>query len=96
MAQADDTQAKSQKTITGVPEGLDALVLAQLVNEAQSDGTPGTLLHVAREPGPPDALRTISRRPSASEIWRASDWRCCCRRSRLASFVESSVGSSPR
>ena len=37
------------RTITGVPEGLDALVLAQLVNEAASDQAPGTLLHVARD-----------------------------------------------
>ena len=37
------------RTITGVPEGLDALVLAQLVNEAASDKAPGTLLHVARD-----------------------------------------------
>ncbi|MDP1639734.1 MAG: CarD family transcriptional regulator, partial [Hyphomicrobium sp.] len=37
------------RTIAGVPEGLDALVLAQLVNEAQSGSTPGTLLHVARD-----------------------------------------------
>jgi transcription-repair coupling factor (superfamily II helicase) len=37
------------RTITGVPEGLDALVLAQLVNEAASDKPPGTLLHVARD-----------------------------------------------
>jgi len=35
--------------IGGVPEGLDALVLAQLVNEAGSDKAPGTLLHVARD-----------------------------------------------
>ncbi|MDP1909765.1 MAG: transcription-repair coupling factor, partial [Hyphomicrobium sp.] len=37
------------RTIAGVPEGLDALVLAQLVNEAQSGSTPGALLHVARD-----------------------------------------------
>ena len=37
------------RIIAGVPEGLDALVLAQLVNEAQSGATPGTLLHVARD-----------------------------------------------
>jgi len=37
------------RTIAGVPEGLDALVLAQLVNEAQSGATPGALLHVARD-----------------------------------------------
>ncbi len=32
-----------------MPEGLDALVLAQLVNEAHSDKAPGALLHVARD-----------------------------------------------
>ncbi|MBC7830789.1 MAG: transcription-repair coupling factor, partial [Hyphomicrobium sp.] len=37
------------RTITGVPEGLDALVLAQLVAEAASDKAPGALLHVARD-----------------------------------------------
>jgi transcription-repair coupling factor (superfamily II helicase) len=37
------------RIIAGVPEGLDALVLAQLVNEAGSDKGPGTLLHVARD-----------------------------------------------
>jgi transcription-repair coupling factor (superfamily II helicase) len=37
------------RTVAGVPEGLDALVLAQLVNEAQSGATPGALLHVARD-----------------------------------------------
>ena len=37
------------RIIAGVPEGLDALVLAQLVNEAQSGSAPGALLHVARD-----------------------------------------------
>ncbi|MTD93232.1 transcription-repair coupling factor [Hyphomicrobium sp. xq] len=37
------------RIIAGVPEGLDALVLAQLVNEAGSDKAPGTVLHVARD-----------------------------------------------
>ena len=37
------------RIIAGVPEGLDALVLAQLVNEAGSEKGPGTLLHVARD-----------------------------------------------
>jgi transcription-repair coupling factor (superfamily II helicase) len=37
------------RIIAGVPEGLDALVLAQLVNEAQSGSSPGALLHVARD-----------------------------------------------
>src|SRR5690349_8640771 len=42
-------QDHTARTIAGVPEGLDALVLAQLVNEAQTDKAPGTLLHVARD-----------------------------------------------
>jgi transcription-repair coupling factor (superfamily II helicase) len=44
------------RIIAGVPEGLDALVLAQLVNEAGSDKEPGTLLHVARDDRRLDAL----------------------------------------
>ena len=40
---------QTARIITGVPEGLDALVLAQLVNEAASDKAPGALLHVARD-----------------------------------------------
>lgn len=36
--------------LTGVPEGLDALVLAKLVQEARgADGRPGILIHVARD-----------------------------------------------
>ncbi|WP_072377913.1 transcription-repair coupling factor [Hyphomicrobium sp. NDB2Meth4] len=36
-------------TIAGVPEGLDALVLAQLVGEAAAEKAPGTVLHIARD-----------------------------------------------
>ncbi len=49
-------KARSDRTITGVPEGLDALVLAQLVAEAGSGGAPGALLHVARDDRRLDAL----------------------------------------
>jgi len=44
------------KTIAGVPEGLDALVLAQLVNEAAAEKTPGVLLHIARDDRRVEAL----------------------------------------
>ncbi|KAB2940259.1 MAG: transcription-repair coupling factor [Hyphomicrobium sp.] len=37
------------RIISGVPEALDALVLAQLVGEAAAEKAPGTLLHVARD-----------------------------------------------
>jgi transcription-repair coupling factor (superfamily II helicase) len=40
---------QTARIITGVPEGLDALVLGELVNEAASDKVPGALLHVARD-----------------------------------------------
>jgi len=48
--------ARGDRTITGVPEGLDALVLAQLVAEAGSGAAPGALLHVARDDRRLDAL----------------------------------------
>jgi len=51
-----DKQPGSERTISGVPEGLDALVLAQLVAEAQSKTAPGILLHVARDDRRLDAL----------------------------------------
>ncbi|HWK34345.1 MAG TPA: CarD family transcriptional regulator, partial [Hyphomicrobium sp.] len=44
------------KTIAGVPEGLDALVLAQLVSEAAADKAPGVLLHIARDDRRVEAL----------------------------------------
>jgi transcription-repair coupling factor (superfamily II helicase) len=40
---------KGERIISGVPEGLDALALAQLVAEAGSDGKPGVHLHIARD-----------------------------------------------
>ena len=48
---AQETEAKQERDriVAGVPEGLDALVLAQLVAEAASGTPPGTLLHVARD-----------------------------------------------
>ena len=49
-------QPGAERVVTGVPEGLDALVLAQLVAEAAREGTPGTLLHVARDDRRLDAL----------------------------------------
>jgi transcription-repair coupling factor (superfamily II helicase) len=45
-------------TLAGVPEGLDALVLARLAQEAGSDGRPGVVLHVARDDRRLDALET--------------------------------------
>ncbi|HEV3175500.1 MAG TPA: transcription-repair coupling factor, partial [Stellaceae bacterium] len=51
-----ETKAHSERVITGVPEGLDALVLAQLTAEAGHGSTPGTLLHVARDDRRLDAL----------------------------------------
>jgi len=56
---SDGTQAAkahSERVITGVPEGLDALVLAQLVAEAGEGSGAGTLLHVARDDRRLDAL----------------------------------------
>ncbi len=44
-----ESDVAAARIIAGVPEGLDALVLAQLVSEAASDKAPGTLLHVARD-----------------------------------------------
>ena len=51
-----ETKAHSERVITGVPEGLDALVLAQLAAEAGHGSAPGTLLHVARDDRRLDAL----------------------------------------
>ncbi|MFN3625330.1 MAG: transcription-repair coupling factor, partial [Hyphomicrobium sp.] len=47
---------KTALTVAGVPEGLDALVLAQLVGEAAAEKAPGTLLHVARDDRRVEAL----------------------------------------
>jgi len=51
-----DAKMRPERIIAGVPEGLDALVLAQLVAEAQTPRAPGTLLHVARDDRRLDAL----------------------------------------
>ena len=51
-----ETKTHSERVITGVPEGLDALVLAQLTAEAGHASAPGTLLHVARDDRRLDAL----------------------------------------
>jgi transcription-repair coupling factor (superfamily II helicase) len=48
--------AGPERTITGVPEGLDALVIAQLVAEAGKANAPGTVLHIARDDRRLDAL----------------------------------------
>jgi transcription-repair coupling factor (superfamily II helicase) len=52
LAQANNT------LLTGVPEGLDALVLTQLVRDASRPGAPGIILHVARDDRRLDALET--------------------------------------
>jgi transcription-repair coupling factor (superfamily II helicase) len=53
------SEARLDRTLSGVPEGMDALVLAQLVNEAApAGGGPGVLLHVARDDRRVDALET--------------------------------------
>ena len=45
-------------TLSGVPEGMDALVLASLVQEATTDAGAGLHLHVARDDRRLDALET--------------------------------------
>jgi len=45
----DKSETRSIQIVAGVPEGLDALVLAQLLAEAKAEHAPGTLLHVARD-----------------------------------------------
>ena len=56
MTASEKTAGSLERIIGGVPEGLDALVLAQLVAEAQAEHAPGTLLHVARDDRRLDAL----------------------------------------
>jgi transcription-repair coupling factor (superfamily II helicase) len=53
---SSESGVRVERTITGVPEGLDALVLAQLVAEAQKSHAPGRHLHVARDDRRLDAL----------------------------------------
>src|ERR1700694_2886326 len=55
-AREAENKARAERTITGVPEGLDALVLARLAAEAGSGAAPGALLHVARDDRRLDAL----------------------------------------
>ncbi len=53
---ATETRHPSDMTLTGVPEGLDALVLAQLAREAGRDGAAGLVVHVARDDRRAEAL----------------------------------------
>ncbi|HRO51429.1 MAG TPA: transcription-repair coupling factor, partial [Hyphomicrobium sp.] len=46
---AEVADARADLIFTGVPEGLDALVLARLVEEATRADAPGILVHVARD-----------------------------------------------
>jgi len=45
----DKSETRPIQVVAGVPEGLDALVLAQLLAEAKAEHAPGTLLHIARD-----------------------------------------------
>jgi transcription-repair coupling factor (superfamily II helicase) len=49
MSGGTEEAGQTGRIIAGVPEGLDALVIAQLVAEAAAEAAPGTLLHVARD-----------------------------------------------
>ncbi len=49
-------EKKSDLTFSGVPEGLDALVLAQLAAEAGTGTAPGLVVHIARDDRRLDAL----------------------------------------
>jgi len=56
------TPRNNDLLLTGVPEGLDAMVLAKLVQEARgADGRPGILIHVARDDRRVDQLETALR-----------------------------------
>jgi transcription-repair coupling factor (superfamily II helicase) len=52
----DVAATPNEMTLAGVPEGLDALVLAQLARESGSANAPGIILHVARDDRRLDAL----------------------------------------
>ena len=53
-----DTRVHHDLVLSGVPEGLDALVLARLTREAASaTGGPGFVLHIARDDRRLDALQ---------------------------------------
>jgi len=49
---------RTDTIITGAPEGLDAMVLARLIEEAGEPGKAGVLVHVARDDRRVDALET--------------------------------------
>ena len=51
-------QSRSDITLSGAPEGLDALVLAQLVTESADGAKAGLILHIARDDRRVDALET--------------------------------------
>src|SRR5690554_3559574 len=56
---SDPISTPKDLLLTGVPEGLDALVLARLTQEAKgSDGRAGILIHVARDDRRVDQLET--------------------------------------
>ncbi|MDO9382925.1 MAG: transcription-repair coupling factor [Hyphomicrobiaceae bacterium] len=54
----NETKERHDLILSGVPEGLDALVLSQLVREPLADGSPGLVLHLARDDRRLDALET--------------------------------------
>lgn len=55
---AAETMDRQDLILSGVPEGLDALVLANLLRDPLQDGLPGLLLHVARDDRRLAALET--------------------------------------
>lgn len=55
---AAETMDRQDLILSGVPEGLDALVLSNLLREPLPDGSPGLLLHVARDDRRLAALET--------------------------------------
>jgi len=56
-----DARDRSDIVLSGVPEGLDALVLAGLAEEQGETGAPGLLVHIARDDRRLDALETALR-----------------------------------
>ena len=53
-----DTLSRHDLTLSGVPEGLDALVLARLAREAVAGAGSGLVMHVARDDRRLEALQT--------------------------------------
>ncbi len=53
-----EADKKHDILLSGVPEGLDALVLARLAAEARHGNEPGVVIHVARDDRRLDALET--------------------------------------